>query len=183
MSTAHIYGDPPDALCDENSALGYGLAPQVGAAWEAACHEEDLPGTRRVLLRTSFVLGREGGALGRLRFLVRLGLGGKVGHGRQGMSWLHEDDFHGICERALTDANMQGMYVVSAPEPVSNRGCWNRCRLHLLKPRINRRSAARMRCFWWRRVSAPGWPSSYAIAFRAYMSSPTTRYRITVRSR
>ncbi|MEM1207201.1 MAG: NAD-dependent epimerase/dehydratase family protein, partial [Acidobacteriota bacterium] len=38
MSTAHLYGDPPSAVCDEDSAFGYGLAPEVGKAWEAACH-------------------------------------------------------------------------------------------------------------------------------------------------
>ena len=90
MSTTHIYGDPPQVVCDEDSALGYGLAPDVGRAWEEAFRESVLPVQRAVILRTSFVIGRDRGAgcgaLARLRPLARLGLGGTVGSGTQGMS-------------------------------------------------------------------------------------------------
>ena len=121
MSTAHRYGDPPEVVCDESSAFGYGLAPTVGAAWEAA-HDDTRPsGVRSVVLRTSFVLGSTGGAFTRLAALVRLGLGGTVGHGRQGMSWLHEADMNAIVQRAIDDVSMNGAYVVTAPNPVSNR--------------------------------------------------------------
>lgn len=74
MSTAHRYGDPPERVCDEDSAFGYGLAPFVGRAWEEAYAQAVLPGMRQVILRTSFVLGRSGGALSRLARLVRWGL-------------------------------------------------------------------------------------------------------------
>ena len=122
-STAHIYGDPPEAVCDESAAFGTGLAPEVAKAWEAALRESLRPSQRTVLLRTSFVVGRDrgagGGALGTLARLARFGLGGRVGHGRQGFSWLHEADFYGVVRRALTDASMSGPYIVSAPNPVS----------------------------------------------------------------
>ena len=62
MSTAHIYGDPMTAVCTEESPLGYGLAPFVGRAWEAAFRESVLPTQRAVILGTSFVLGRDRGA-------------------------------------------------------------------------------------------------------------------------
>ena len=82
MSTAHIYGDPPSAVCSEESAKGYGLAPTVARAWEAAFDESKLPDQRGVLMRTSFVVGRDRGAggraLGTLGLIARLGLGGKV---------------------------------------------------------------------------------------------------------
>lgn len=120
MSTAHIYGDPPVERCDENAALGYGLAPTVGKAWERAFHDSIPEGVRPVVLRTSFVIGRGGGALARLSFLTRIGLGGTVGHGRQGMSWIHEHDLNRIFERALTDHAMSGVYIASSPNPVSN---------------------------------------------------------------
>ena len=120
MSTAHIYGDPPEAICTEDSPFGYGLAPFVGQAWEQAYREAALPSMRQVILRTSFVLGRSGGALSRLASLVKIGLGGKVGHGRQGISWLHEEDMNRLFMRAITDENMQGVYVATAPNPVSN---------------------------------------------------------------
>jgi uncharacterized protein (TIGR01777 family) len=123
MSTAHIYGDPPDATCTEDSAFGYGLAPTVGKAWEAEFAASVLPLQRAVVLRTSFVIGRNrgagNGALGKLGWLARIGLGGTVGSGQQGMSWIHETDMNRIFERALTDAAMQGAYIASSPQPVS----------------------------------------------------------------
>jgi uncharacterized protein (TIGR01777 family) len=120
MSTAHIYGDPPEALCTENSPFGYGFAPFVGQAWERAYEEAVLPNIRKVILRTSFVLGRTGGALQRLSLIVRLGLGGKVGHGNQGISWLHEEDMNRLFIRAIANENMKGIYIATAPNPVSN---------------------------------------------------------------
>jgi uncharacterized protein (TIGR01777 family) len=123
MGTAHIYGDPPQVVCTEDSCFGSGFAPFVGRAWEEAYWASVLPSQRKVILRTSFVLGRDrgagGGALSRLRTLVRFGLGGKVGSGTQGMSWIHELDMNRLFERALVDASMQGAYIASAPKPVS----------------------------------------------------------------
>ena len=104
MSTAHIYGDPPEVTCTEESPFGYGLAPFVGRAWEDEFHASVLPSQRPVILRTGFVIGRDrgagGGALGRLGTLVRFGLGGRVGTGTQGMSWIHETDMNRLFERA-----------------------------------------------------------------------------------
>lgn len=125
MSTAHIYGDPPSAVCDEMSAPGYGLAPTVGAAWEEAFAHAKLASQRGVILRTSFVIGRDRGghfgALSMLRRLARLGLGGTVASGNQGLSWIHEQDMNAVFARAITDSAMQGVYVASAPHPVSQR--------------------------------------------------------------
>jgi len=120
MATAHIYGDPPDVVCDEYSAFGFGLAPFVGRAWEEAFDKAATTNMRRVVLRTSFVLGRNGGALSRLATLVRWGLGGKAGHGRQGISWIHEKDMNRLFARAISDGSMTGAYLATAPEPVSN---------------------------------------------------------------
>jgi uncharacterized protein (TIGR01777 family) len=120
MSTAHIYGDPPETVCTEESPFGYGLAPFVGQAWENAYREVVLPDMRQVILRTSFVLGRRGGALPRLAFVVKIGLGGKVGHGKQGISWLHEEDMNRLFIRAIRDERMKGVYIATAPKPVSN---------------------------------------------------------------
>jgi uncharacterized protein (TIGR01777 family) len=125
MSTAHIYGDPPTAVCTEDSPFGYGLAPFVGRAWEDEFRASVLPSQRGVILRTSFVLGRDrgagSGALRKLRMLARLGLGGKVGSGKQGMSWIHEADLNRLFERALTDPVMHGPYIASSPNPVSQQ--------------------------------------------------------------
>ena len=120
MATAHIYGDPPEVEIDESSPFGYGLAPTVGRAWEDAFSDAVLPTQRAVVLRTGFVLGRDGGALSRLALLTRWCLGGTVGHGRQGMSWIHERDMNRVFERAITDETMCGAYIASGPKPVSN---------------------------------------------------------------
>lgn len=120
MATAHRYGDPPDVVCDEDAAFGYGLAPFVGHAWEEALARAVPAQMRQIVLRTSFVLGRNGGALRRLAKLVRWGLGGKVGHGRQGVSWIHEQDMNRLFARAIADDGMKGAYLATAPNPVSN---------------------------------------------------------------
>lgn len=123
MSTAHIYGDPPSVVCTEDSSPGCGLAPFVGKAWEEAFHASVLPSQRGVILRTSFVVGRDrgagGGALSTLAFLARIGLGGRVGSGTQGMSWIHEADLNRLFERGLTDETMAETYIASSPNPVS----------------------------------------------------------------
>ena len=120
MATAHRYGDPPTVWCDEDSAFGYGLAPFVGQAWEDALDRAASGEIRRVVLRTSFVLGRNGGALRRLEKIARFGLGGKVGSGRQGVSWIHEFDMNRLFARAIADDTMRGAYIATAPNPVSN---------------------------------------------------------------
>ncbi len=123
MSTAHIYGDPPIQLCTESSAYGLGLAPTVGQAWEAEFDDAKLSSQRGVILRTSFVVGRNrgcgGGALDRLALLTRIGLGGRIGSGKQGFSWIHEADMNRLFQRAITNDTMHGVYIASSPNPVS----------------------------------------------------------------
>lgn len=123
MSTAHIYGDPPSAVCTEDSAFGLGLAPTVAKAWEQALEDCVLPEQREVRLRTSFVVGQDRGAgkgaLEALGLLARVGLGGRVGKGTQGMSWIHELDMNRIIETCLLDESMCGPYIASSPQPVS----------------------------------------------------------------
>ncbi len=121
MSTAHIYGDPPRQWCSEGSSFGYGLAPTVGKAWEKALLDHLPEGTREVRLRTSFVIGRNGGALGSLKRIAKLGFGGKAGHGQQGISWIHEFDLNEFIHQAIVDAKYRGAYILSAPHPVSNQ--------------------------------------------------------------
>jgi len=131
MATAHIYGDPPSVVCDEESPFGYGLAPTVGRAWEEAFAAAVLPTQRGVVLRTSFVIGRDrgagGGALAKLKTLARFGLGGRVGSGTQGMSWIHEHDLNRLFERALTDPSMQGHTSPLRRIPCRNKSSCARC--------------------------------------------------------
>lgn len=125
MSTAHIYGDPPEVVCTEDSPFGFGLAPFVAKSWEDEFARSILPTQRGVVLRTSFVIGRDrgagAGALPKMLRVVRMGLGGAVGSGRQGISWIHETDLNRLIERGLTKTTMSGAYVTSSPHPVPQR--------------------------------------------------------------
>jgi len=134
QSTAHIYGDTGDEILDEASPFGTGLAPEVGQAWERAVMSFDLPYTRRILLRTSFVLGRGGGAMSKLGALARWGLGGTVGSGRQYISWIHVEDVNAIVLRAINDEFMTGVYVVTAPNPVTNKKFMEELRRAVRRP-------------------------------------------------
>ena len=125
MSTAHIYGDPPDVACTEDSPFGYGLAPFVGRTWEREFEQAALPTRRRVVLRTSFVIGRDrgvaGGDVGSPAHIGATRVGGHRSMQPQGMSWIHEVDMNRLFERALTDERMQGAYIASGPNPLSQR--------------------------------------------------------------
>ncbi len=119
-ATAHIFGDTDDELLDESSPIGTGFAPEVGTAWEKAFADACPPSVRGVVLRISFVLGPDGGALKTLARLARLGLGGTVGSGKQWMSWLHERDLARMVLRTIDDESMSGMYVATTPNPTRN---------------------------------------------------------------
>jgi uncharacterized protein (TIGR01777 family) len=135
-ATAHIYGDTADEFLDESSPIGQGFAPQVGVAWEQALEQFAPPPAqcRRVILRISFVLGRHGGALRTLSRLARWFLGGATGSGRQYISWIHEADLQAIILRAITSPQMHGVYVVTAPNPVTNAQFMRELRRSVRRP-------------------------------------------------
>lgn len=134
MSTAHIYGDSQTVLCTESSPTGYGLAPFVGHAWENAFSTSMLPGMRGVILRTSFVMGRNAGPLPKLALVARMGLGGRIGSGKQGISWIHELDMMRLFVRGIEDETMHGVYMCTAPIPVSQVEFMKRLRRALKMP-------------------------------------------------
>jgi len=123
--TAHIVGDPEprDTICDESTPPGplYEMAPSVGVAWELAFHKALLPNQRGVMLRISFVLGPHGGAMSRLSRLTRWGFGGTVGRGDQWISWIHQHDLNRLIITAIEDPSYTGVYMTTAPQPVTNR--------------------------------------------------------------
>lgn len=119
-SGAGFYGDTGDTPVDENSPRGAGFLAEVCAGWEKAAHRAEALEMRAVTLRTGMVLGREGGAFPLLRRVFGLGLGGKLGSGRQWMSWVHIDDAVQIMLRAATAESVCGPVNVCAPEAVTN---------------------------------------------------------------
>lgn len=120
-SAIAIYGDPLKVYCDEDSTLGYGFFPYVVKKWEEALQKFSPNKIRTVVFRIGIVLGLGGGALQKLLPIVKLGGGGASGHGRQGMSWIHQDDMTKLFITAIENNNMKGAYVACAPHPVSNK--------------------------------------------------------------
>ncbi|WP_134684782.1 TIGR01777 family oxidoreductase [Brevibacillus migulae] len=115
-----IFGDTT-ALCDEDAPHGTGFSVEVCQAWEQAFFAQELPATRKVMLRIGFVLGKHGGALEPLMKLVSLNLGGTVGSGRQYISWLHIDDCNEMFLQAMELSQMSGIYNATSPAAVTNR--------------------------------------------------------------
>lgn len=120
-SAVGVFGDRGDQPLDETSAAGTGFLPGLCADWEAAARRAESLGLRVVLVRTGIVLGLDGGALVSMLPPFRLGLGGRLGSGRQFMPWIHVEDWVRCVGLALEDERVSGPLVATAPEPVSNR--------------------------------------------------------------
>jgi uncharacterized protein (TIGR01777 family) len=115
------YGDTGEEATDETGPPGRGFLAGVVRDWEAAADPAREAGARVAHLRTGVVLATRGGALGKVLPLFRLGLGGRLGSGRQWMSWIALPD-HVAATRFLLDrADLDGAINVTAPEPVRNR--------------------------------------------------------------
>jgi uncharacterized protein (TIGR01777 family) len=119
-SAVGFYGDRGDEILEEGSAAGHGFFPELCAAWEAATRPVEEVGIRVVHLRFGMVIGRHGGAMARLAPLFRMGVGGRLGDGRQWMSWVSEEDAVSAALFALDNSNISGPLNVVAPEPVTN---------------------------------------------------------------
>jgi NAD dependent epimerase/dehydratase family enzyme len=143
-STATIYRHAEDRpMTEADGEIGTGFSVEVAKAWERELFAAELPATRRVALRTAIVLG-DGGVLGPLRVLARLGLGGTqrdgwwpvtrarreagTAHlpgargGRQRFSWIHVDDVLGIIDFLEQHSELDGPVNASSPNPVDNAG-------------------------------------------------------------
>jgi hypothetical protein len=119
-SAVGIYGDRGETPLDERSAPGEGFLAELCQAWEAAADPARQAGIRVVHLRLGTVLAREGGALGKLALPFSLGLGGRIGNGRQAISWMAAEDVVGAIYQALFDPRLAGPVNAVAPQPVTN---------------------------------------------------------------
>ena len=119
-SAIGYYGDRRDEELDERSAAGSGFLASVSREWEEATAPIAAAGVRLVLLRTGIVLSREGGAMGKLLPLFKLGLGGPLGSGQQWMSWISLGDHLRAMEHALVMDALHGAANLVAPNPVRN---------------------------------------------------------------
>jgi len=119
-SAVGYYGDRGEEELDESAVPGAGFLADVCIAWEKAAEPARRLGLRQVSLRIGVVLAREGGALAALARAFRLGLGGRIGSGRQWFPWIHADDLVGLIRAALADERYTGAVNAVAPRPVRN---------------------------------------------------------------
>lgn len=114
------YGDQGDAELTEASPAHDEYTHTLCNAWENAARAVEAQGTRLCLLRIGVVLAREGGMLKRLLPVFRAGLGGRIGSGRQWLSWIAREDLLTLIRRLLGDASLSGVFNATAPTPVTN---------------------------------------------------------------
>jgi uncharacterized protein (TIGR01777 family) len=121
-SAVGYYGSRGDEILTESSAPANDFLGQVCVEWEREAQQAEKLGVRVVRLRIAVVLSREGGALKRMLLPFRLGVGGKIGDGRQWMSWIHIDDLVALACFALATPALRGAVNAAAPHPVTNAG-------------------------------------------------------------
>jgi len=119
-SAIGYYGDQGDSVLTEQSAARKDFSHQLCADWESAAKAAEQFGVRVCLIRTGLVIANGGGLLQRMLLPFKLGLGGRLGSGRQWMSWIHRQDWIAIAKTMITDKTMQGAYNATAPNPVTN---------------------------------------------------------------
>jgi len=119
-SAIGYYGDTGERTADESSPAGAGFLAELVRDWEAAADPARAAGTRVATFRSGVVLTVSGGMLGRLLLPFRLGLGAKVGSGRQYFSWISLTDEIKAIRFLLGSASATGPFNLTAPEPVTN---------------------------------------------------------------
>ena len=119
-SAVGYYGSRGEESLDESSEPGQGFLAEVCMDWESAALQARRHDVRVVCLRIAVVLAREGGALPRLLLPFRLGLGGRLGTGRQWFPWIHVDDLVSLLHAALEDEAWQGAVNAVSPQSVRN---------------------------------------------------------------
>jgi uncharacterized protein (TIGR01777 family) len=117
-SAVGYYGTSDTARFEESSPAGADVLGRLCLAWEAEAQRAE-PFCRVVLLRIGIVLAADGGALGKMLPVFRLGFGGPIGSGRQWMSWISRRDLCRVIATALGDAAYSGVYNAVGPQPCS----------------------------------------------------------------
>jgi uncharacterized protein len=120
-SAVGYYGSRGDELLTESSSPANDFLGGVCRQWESEARKAEEFGVRVVCLRNGVVLGNGGGALEKMTPPFKLGLGGKIGDGKQWMAWIHLDDVVGLIEFAISSSELRGAVNATAPNPVTNR--------------------------------------------------------------
>jgi uncharacterized protein (TIGR01777 family) len=119
-SAVGYYGNSGDTVVDEGTLAGSGFLADLCRDWETEAARAEGWGARVVTLRTGVVLTPAGGALAKFQPVFRAGLGGRIGSGRQWMSWIALDDVLGAIAHVLGSEAIRGPVNLVAPEPVTN---------------------------------------------------------------
>jgi uncharacterized protein len=119
-SAVGYYGDRGDTELDENAPAGHGFLAQVCEAWEREAMAAEGLGIRVICARLGVVLAPDGGALAKMLPMFRMGVGGRIGDGRQWVSWVHVEDVVGILLHASEKEDIRGPVNVVGPAPVTN---------------------------------------------------------------
>jgi hypothetical protein len=118
-SAVGYYGNRGDQILTESSAAGTGFLEDLCQEWEHEALKAEDFGIRVICLRNGLVLGT-GGGLQKMMLPFKLGIGGKIGDGRQWMPWIHLDDAVGLIELAISSSKVRGPVNATAPHPVTN---------------------------------------------------------------
>jgi uncharacterized protein (TIGR01777 family) len=119
-SAIGYYGNRGDEILTEEHEPGTGFLSDTSRAWEEATEAAEQKGIRVVRLRFGIVLSPAGGALAKMLLPFKMGVGGKVGNGRQYMSWIALDDVVGAIQHAITNEDIMGPVNVVAPKAATN---------------------------------------------------------------
>jgi uncharacterized protein len=119
-SATGYYGNRGDEVLTESSASGEGFLAALARDWEAESLRAESLGVRTILLRFGMVLSARGGALPRMATPFRFGFGGRIGSGKQWVSWIALEDVVGVIRAALADERFGGATNVVSPHPVRN---------------------------------------------------------------
>ena len=119
-SAIGFYGNRGEEILDEASPAGSGFLAGVTKDWEAEALGAEAFRTRVVIARLGIILARQGGALPKMLLPFRFGVGGRIGSGKQWMSWVALEDVVEVLKLALRDPMVRGQVNVVSPEPVTN---------------------------------------------------------------
>lgn len=120
-STATIYiHSLNQKMCEDHGILGADFSMNIAKQWEQVFYKKSISSIRKVALRTSIVLGNSGGAFPLLKKLVKYGLGGKQGSGKQKVSWIHVEDFSRAVHHIIKNETIDGSINITVPEPTDN---------------------------------------------------------------
>ncbi|MBB6331020.1 uncharacterized protein (TIGR01777 family) [Chryseobacterium sediminis] len=134
-SSATIYVHSEQHLnTEENGIIGDDFSMNICKSWEREFFAVKNEGMRKIALRTSIVLGNNGGAFPKLKMVTKLCLGGKQGRGNQMVSWIHIDDFCKAVDWIIQHENMSGAINITAPAPLSNDNMMKKLRKELKVP-------------------------------------------------